>query len=790
MAAALICLAAVLGLFINAKASGSVTVSGTNVFTASGEASVLADRQENTDHKEGEDEYVYYTMFAFAYNDDAISYRRNLAYNWFARESTTVETEGEDGKTETTTEYGNVEERFFNMVFGLKNTSFEKFVVRFESQQYVKTKDSKSQNYVIFYPHTEAGKVYAVITTDEDAELDVETAQVINADKIAIKFTGKYADDYTGGYNVYVGNGSDTENYTTGKFENVGGNYAKASTSSTAPVYPLTFKAVFDEEETDKADRESAQMVLYSLNGQKFELSGTRHNTTDDYYYGGTVTDNTPAVLCLEEQLNFFTLGESVNVDYAVIDVLRTSPRPTLNYYVLTYKQYTENDTDYNDRELFKELSSSDIYYLEPDRDKYYPASEAENTVFADENLKADMAVKVYFTLTDISSNSETDYVYLDWYLNDDYKLKINGADFIAVAKDTRGATYNYDGADGKNWEQIKADYQAQVDKAAKNLTAGSSSYLYLPSVESLFAENGTAYTDMKFSIYYYGASQLSNTNLSYNNLSINVTRDDKYVFTVYATDASGNNMYYLDEDGEVVEFAASEIWKMFEDEDEEGLAEKLPWFEFKAKGSVVHFEEQPGMQATAYVGTSYTPSSFKINGISGYKTNYRLFLFDRAAYYADHGNTLNYSEFLEKMDELFDGAETRGYFTEIPAKSSMKETDPDYDKYADYEWNNTSLNFVPQDNNAFYMIRAEVTDGDRQTDKTTCNMGIVASVKSKTLKGESDWLKNNVASVVLLSVAGLALVGIILLLVIKPKNKGDLDEQFEAVRSKKKLKK
>ncbi|MDE7265702.1 MAG: hypothetical protein K2N52_05460, partial [Clostridia bacterium] len=108
-AAIIICLAAAMGSFI-ARATGTVTVSGTNVFTASGEANVIADRQLKDTAEDGEEEYEYYTMFAFAYDDDAVSYRRNLAYNWFARPSETIEEDGEDGETVTTTEYGEVYE--------------------------------------------------------------------------------------------------------------------------------------------------------------------------------------------------------------------------------------------------------------------------------------------------------------------------------------------------------------------------------------------------------------------------------------------------------------------------------------------------------------------------------------------------------------------------------------------------------------------------------------------------------------------------------------------------------
>ena len=58
--------------FKPAEAAGSISVSGSNVFTASEEANVLVDKQTD-----GEKD-VFYTMFTFAYNDDSITYRKNL----------------------------------------------------------------------------------------------------------------------------------------------------------------------------------------------------------------------------------------------------------------------------------------------------------------------------------------------------------------------------------------------------------------------------------------------------------------------------------------------------------------------------------------------------------------------------------------------------------------------------------------------------------------------------------------------------------------------------------------
>ena len=84
-------------------------------------------------------------------------------------------------------------------------------------------------------------------------------------------------------------------------------------------------------------------------------------------------------------------------------------------------------------------------------------------------------------------------------------------------------------------------------------------------------------------------------------------------------------------------------------------------------------------------------------------------------------------------------------------------------------------------------MIRAEVTDKQFVTEPVTCSLAVVASVNAKTISGPNDWLANNVASVVLLSIAGAAFVGIILLFVIKPKNKDDVDVQFENEKKKQK---
>ena len=353
------------------------------------------------------------------------------------------------------------------------------------------------------------------------------------------------------------------------------------------------------------------------------------------------------------------------------------------------------------------------------------------------------------------------------------YLVEVNGTKFFAVAEDKQGVQYNY----GDNFAELVKEYQSKVDEAANDLSAGSSSNIYLPSPEKLFADNVTSYTDMKLSIYYYHDSQSSSTGLNYNNLSLNVNHQGSYVFTFYVADKAGNDM--LDKDGN--EFSSEDIWEMFEDG-----SESLPWFHFTVGYTGVSFEETPGLQATAYVGTVYNSASFKINGVTdSYETKYRLFRFDSALYYRENNKVFTYEEFIEKMDELFEGAETRRYFTEILAVSGMDETDEEYKEFSGYSWSSSGTSFTPQAEGLYY-IRAEVTDKLYNSEPVTCSLAVVASEKAKPIKGESHWLENNIASVVLLGVAGLALIGIILLLVIKPKDKGDIDVQFEKKTKKK----
>lgn len=797
------------------RAASSVSVGSSNVFVPSGKgSSVIVDRQATGETEEdGSAKYEYYTMFQFGYEGDSISYKRNLAYNWYEQVTEEIpaegeEAEGEEGEEKEPTIVKKLNHGLFNMEIGFKNTNFKRFIITFESQQFTKTKDGKSVNYIIFFPDGEDA-VKVLVTDDKDAsEEKLEDNRALVRDHIFINFTEKLEGEYRVEISGKFAQDQVSDVQIEGFLKNVGGNYAKASSSSTTPVSPLTFNAELnDDGENENEENRVAlpRMVLYCLNNQRFLVRANSVTQEGDHWIGGSVNDDTPAVLCLNKNVSYLERGGSISFDYQLIDVLRTSPTAQLYYYKLTCDDEKANDIDFNDNEdiydkkknkngKFKEVESNIL--LESDVNIYLPELGKDGGEGYGKEFEIDSAVKVFAKIQDTTNSGETSYVFLDWYISPELKLSIGTGedkyDFIAVGKNTEGVRFNYDNEDG-TWSDedngVRARYQAKVDEAAKNLSAGSSSYFYVPSAEELFKDDTTAYTDMKISVYYYGPSKSSNTSLAYNNLSINVTKPGKYFFTLYATDANGNSMYYIDkdekdDDGEYkhVELAASEIWDMYEDEDLRGY---LPWFEFYVDYKGVEFKEEPAAQNTAHVGSSYNSASFDINGVDGtYSVKYRLFLFDSASYFAAFKEVPSYEEFLKIKDDLFENEATAKYFNEI---KEVNESDEDYEKYKDYNWKSSSTSFTPQDGNAFYYMRAEVTDTAFNTEPITCSLAVVASKEARALKGDSQWLKNNVASVILLSVAGVSLAAIVLLLVIKPKNKEDIDVQFEKEKKKSK---
>ncbi len=267
---------------------------------------------------------------------------------------------------------------------------------------------------------------------------------------------------------------------------------------------------------------------------------------------------------------------------------------------------------------------------------------------------------------------------------------------------------------------------------------------------------------------------------------------DVTYRFTIFITDTLGNPMRYpaaAKENGEIEwkEIKTSDVW-------DEDFADLLPFFEFDVSYKEATAED-PENLSLAYVGTNYNGVTFKITGVNGtYKADYKLYVFDRNAIKRETGENIDYNTFIANIDKLFnntykDGVNTRKYFTTVKAAADLLETDENYEKFKALNWNPTSISFTPQSVEDFYVV--ELTLKDNGSLNSTKNYATIASsVQTTPLKGESEWLKNNITSIILLSVAGVCLIALIVLLIIKPKDKGDIDAVYTKVEEKSKGKK
>lgn len=785
-----------------------VTVDGSNVFYTAIRGAEVTSAKETVKGADDKDEDHYYTLFKIG-ADETVAYRKSLAYEW--------KKGAFDEKGNPTGEY---ETNRFSMKIGFASTNFKKFIISFQSQQYLKTEDKICENFLVFAP-TDHGTVNiaAVTSLEDEIESYPVSCSVADNARIEIAFTGFERGNVT----VEI-KGKDVSG-TSLTFENVYFPYASYVSSGDNAVTPLTFKAEFAEgaQPAEGSGELTADMKLYELNGQSFELFA---HDSDGVY--NDVKDNAPPVMCFTKTPSYVEFGKSLDFDYQVIDVLATSPRSTACFYVLTGEQYSADDFDYSkinyeeddssdsgetdakkrEYPFIKVSSGSDIRVIR-DAETFVPAKYLEGGSDYSEDYSVYGLIKVYYEISDVTgSSAQTDKVFVDWYAKDaslvdicspEYKnVEGKSENFLKIIDGKQGATYAT--ASDNNLEKYKqsikilqSNYQEKINEAIAalkdgKLYAGGDSNFYFPVFELLEGDEYSNLQDYKYSIYYRGKTSGSNTSLDYNKLSIPLSEADvTYRFTVYITDAFGNPMRYPDENGVWQEIAAEDVW------DEEN-AELLPFFEFDVSYKKAT-AKNPEKLSVSYVGTSYSGVSFDIKDSSNTATaKYSLYVFDRNAAYSELNLDLNYAQFVENFDKLFaneykQGVNTRKYFTTVKPANQLQESDENYELFKAINWNASNVAFTPQSAEDFYIVRLELTDNRSQTSEAYFAT-VAASIQANSLKGESDWLENNIAAIVLLCVAGVLFIAFIVLLVVKPKDKGDIDEIYANDKKVKKSKK
>ena len=757
-----------------------------------------------------------YTLFKIG-KDEEVSYRQNLAYTWKTAEK------DEDGK-----EMGNVLDMSFSMKLSFNKLNFKRFVVKFQSQQYVCTKEGKTENYLVFEPSEDKENFTLKVcqSLEEDGDGNIKEYEAVSAtftkdERVEISLGERDGGDFALTVNGTV--------YEVGQlsFKNIGGTFASYVASGDYAVTPIAFSA------QGIAEDEDAEMILYSISGQSFQM----HNQSGTY----KVKDTAAPVMCFSKTPSYLEYGKSLNLSYRVIDVLASSPRATAYYYVLNTDQYAATDYDYEktdysassdsssgegdgeddklNKDPFTQLSSSSSARIIRDSNTFVPTDYDAGGNKTDKYDNVYGLVKLYYEISDVSgSYKQSDKVFVDWYAVDEkgspmsdalvdvYKVK-NDTDpnkrcyFLKLIDSKKGATYApYENGITENVyrdavKDFQDKYQNKINEAIAAMTyeekegkengklyAGGEKF-YLPVFDYAFKDEYDTARDYKYSIYYKAKSTGSATSLDVNKLAFDLNEADiDYTFTVYVTDSMGNPMRYpsTNEDNETEwkEISTSDIWN-------DEYAGLLPTFTFHVSYKAAT-ATPPEKLSLSYVGTNYSGVDFKIEGVSGtYTSEYKLYIFDRNAVNADMGN-INYADFVENVEKLInneykDDTNTYKYFTTVKDASSLLETDANYDLFKKVAWDSSDVEFTPQSVDDFYVVELTLTDNASQN-KTYVYSAVAPSVQTTPLKGESEWLKNNMTSVVLLCVAGVCLIALIVLLIVKPKDKGDIDVIYSEV--------
>ena len=797
-----------LGVLFPVRKAYARTYAVTTIFSEGTGGKVVASE------KVGDDSYIQFNI------DEGgnVYYRRDLALRWFEA--------GAKNAEKTAPFYEKLAspaaERYLSMTFAFGKFNFDSFTIKFEGAEENISKDAKSVNSIRFAVKTvqegdqSVDKLMVAIIGAKEQELKDEDLDFKELGEIA-NFTGDItlnlsAGDNAGEFAVKLNGPKEV----TGKFTNIGSNFLeyRASTATT-PNTPITFTADLpvSQEQTG-----SAEFLMKELNGQKFKLDENKN-----------VVDNAPAVLVLNEAVYTYTLGRRFSLTYEAIDVCDDSVSVTRNYYMAQkeapetddgdgeasgaaederpYHKPADDDTDYK-------LLSTTTYFIstDDDRDEEYVSIRFRLDDGTTHFYKCDKCGRIYdnnkeakryealtseYTCPGPNGDgcpgggkkgdlkAQNYYVNLAWYAaNENVVVTLNeedagnAFDCIKVNRDKEGPMYvglNVSGGTNddtdKDFQDAIEEYQKKVKEIAEDTNAGNGAYFYLPSLRELISSDYADYRNLRFSIYYRkgrSSSTQSATALRYNALRFEITTPELYSFRVIASDAAGNAMKMYNQDGKLVDVTGSNVW------DIEGIPEF--YFEVGYTGATV--KEQKNSQ-TGYLDSTYTISSFDIVAVPGYETEYTLYRFDANKLGA--GESIpNYDDLWKKPEEYFTKyykeGEEGGALIEISAYNSDIDEDDEHwdDTDNDYAWNPkaSSLSFVPQVA-TYYFVKLVLTEHDYAVGNTvTAYQVIRVNNPIDTVTAKSNWLQNNVTSVVLFSISAVLAVAIIVLFVVKPSDK------------------
>lgn len=352
----------------------------------------------------------------------------------------------------------------------------------------------------------------------------------------------------------------------------------------------------------------------------------------------------------------------------------------------------------------------------------------------------------INFNIATASANATLSFVD-----KDDATIVYDTFEIQAVQEDETAPVYNASSVAMESFENAllkatKSEYEIGGETKEYSIRLGDGQYLELPSMKSLVGDNLTSYENLKYNVYYSNITETS-TNGSALKIPVNVAGD--YFFYVVFTDEEGNAMktkdfYEIEEDTKVPGIYGDYVFTFT-------LADDAPMLITAAS------------QGSGYKGVVYTAASFDITA-SGYTAEYTLYYSATALDKNAEGWQRIYS-----LKEISDGAESQDF-----TKEELEEIAYD-GKYT----------FTPVEK-GYYKLVCKVNSSNSERSVSESSI-IEVNDEPTYVKPDSKWLQNNLWSVIFLSVGTLCLIGIIILLCIKPKTEdGEKEVKTIKVRSKK----
>lgn len=740
---------------------------------------------------------VFSTSNATSVGTDAVAFdmkdggkvtlrQRDLAWKWYAAKDTV---------------------KYLTVELGLKDTNFKTVTLAFETASATATEDDKTTNKLVFT--AEGGKVYASVNPEEGAAA-TSGVEVDVTGKLTVQL-GENGTDY-GEYSVAINGAS------VGKFENVGAAFGEyASSSATTPITPFTILAEFAEGAEENA---KTKVEILSINGQSFALNSD-----------GKIEDTAVPVLVVNDTVTGFTIGTTFALDYEVVDVLDRTVTKTMEYYL--YNPNTEKGS-----EEYKTLTTA-TPFNESNYMKKVGDEDVETSVYTEYGKEF---VSIRFNLSDENHKKKDDTTvgmgettyYLTWYGTSEKAPTATAADdmdYIVIDDNKDGASYTFMTKDDTaktnavSNQTLIDGYQTLVEKAAEGLVAGSSTSFRLPTLRGMIDDNG-GYENLKFTIVYKAQSATSEStksSLSASNLKFTVSKSGVYEFKVFANDKAGNTMkYYLD--GKLVDVTSSNVWKI----------EEIPYFTFEVKKTGLSIDDtnsESDRKASVTIGSEYDDFSLKVLGDSASSAvaSNKLYKISFDAYNLANSTNLaspadlskisytsiataakgrlseangDYDEFFKKiyaeqLAQKIGGGVTAqtlldaGVFVEVnPYNDAITEKDhpTEWQKHNKYEWNADVASFKAAEEGS-YLILSVYSDPLIGSAKACGYKVVTVASKDDVISGETEWLKNNLVSVILFSISGVMLIAIIVIAFIKPSDE-TLEDVDAAAKKMKRVKK